>query len=88
MDVFIRLLCVRVVLCLDRDICDGLIPRPRSPTDCVCKIKKLKKAVEIQQWALEPLIIIIIVIDWFQNKVLYTEVSMWVHERLRKTPWP
>jgi hypothetical protein len=35
MDVCIRLFCVCVVLCVGSGLATGLIPRPRSPTDCV-----------------------------------------------------
>jgi hypothetical protein len=34
-DVCVHLFCVCVVLCVGRGPCDGLIPRPRSPTDSV-----------------------------------------------------
>jgi hypothetical protein len=34
MDVCLRLFCVCFVLCRWQP-CDGLIPRPRSPTDCL-----------------------------------------------------
>jgi hypothetical protein len=35
MDVCVPLFCVCVVLCIGRGLAAGLIPRPRSPTDCV-----------------------------------------------------
>jgi hypothetical protein len=35
MDVCVRLLRVRVVLCVGSGLATGLIPPPRSPTDCV-----------------------------------------------------
>jgi hypothetical protein len=38
----VRLFCVCVVLCVSRGPWDGLITRPRNPTDCA-SIKKLKK---------------------------------------------
>jgi hypothetical protein len=34
-------------------LCDGLISRPRSPTDCV-KDKETEKSAKIQQRAVEP----------------------------------
>jgi hypothetical protein len=40
------LFCVQV-------LCDGLIPRPRSSTDCV-KVQETGKAANVQQQAVEP----------------------------------
>jgi hypothetical protein len=35
MDVCVGLFCVYVVLCAGSGLATGLVPRPRSPTDCV-----------------------------------------------------
>jgi hypothetical protein len=43
MDVCVHLICVCDVMLCRQQPCDGLIPRPGSPTDCVYRITKLKK---------------------------------------------
>jgi hypothetical protein len=50
MDACVHLFCVCVVLCVP---CDGVIPRSRSPTDCV-KRSRNWKAAKIRQMAVEP----------------------------------
>jgi hypothetical protein len=47
MNVCVRLFCVCVVLCVGRP-CDRLIPRPRSPTNCV-QHQEAEKAVQAQK---------------------------------------
>jgi hypothetical protein len=53
MYVYVRLFCVYVVLYAGKRPCDGLITRPRSPTDSV-KDQETEKAAKAQQKALEP----------------------------------
>jgi hypothetical protein len=48
MDVYVRLFCVRAVLCVWVAACDGLIPRSRSPTDYV-KDQKTEKAAGLTE---------------------------------------
>jgi hypothetical protein len=52
MDVCLRLFCVCVVLCV-RSPCDGLIPRTRSPINCV-EDEATEKVAKAQQRAVEP----------------------------------
>jgi hypothetical protein len=44
---------VFVLACVQVAGCDGLIPRPRIPTDCV-KHKENEKVAKFQQKAVEP----------------------------------